>query len=69
MKRNPTDQRVAPGKRPCRHSVNTGLMVSPVTFGEDIVRGLIHDWIVPDLVEQFLRSKGVLPDPAGKGHN
>ena len=45
MKRNPTDQRVAPGKRSGRRSVNTGLVVSPVTFGEDAVRELIHDRI------------------------
>ena len=64
------DQCVAPGKRPGRRPVNTGLVVSPVTFGEDAnIQGLIDDWIVPALVEQFLRNKKMLPDPSGEEHN
>ena len=70
MKQDRPDQCAALGKRAGRRPVNTGLVVSPVTFGEDAnIQGLIDDWIVPALVEQFLRSKKVLPDSSREEHN
>ncbi len=69
MKQDQPDQCIDSRKRPGRRPVNTHLMVSPATFGEDAIQGLIDDWIVPALVEQFLRSKKVLPDPSREEHN
>ena len=45
------------------------LKVEPDMFSDACVSGLVEDWIVPALVEQFLRSKKVLPDPSGEEHN
>ena len=69
MKQDHPDQCTATGKRLGRRPVNTGLLVSPLTFGEDALRGLIDDWIVPALVEQFLVGKKALPDPTKEEHN
>ena len=45
------------------------LKVEPDMFSDACVSGLVEDWIVPALVEQFLRSKKVLPDLSGEEHN
>ena len=45
------------------------LKVEPDMFSDACVSGLVEDWIVPALVEQFLRNKKMLPNPSGEEHN
>ena len=38
-------------------------------FRDDAVRGILDDWLVPILVDEFIRDYSVLPDPAQLEHN
>ena len=56
-------------ERATRRQGDTGLSVSAQQFSEESIRGLIDDWLVPSLVEQFLRDKMELSDSSQEGHN
>ncbi len=45
------------------------LKLEPDMFSDACVSGLVEDWIVPALVDKFLRNGKVLPDPSGEEHN
>ena len=56
-------------KRPAQRQGDTDLSVSAQQFSEKAIRGLIDDWLVPSLVEQFLRDKMELSDSSQEDHN
>ena len=45
------------------------LVISGGIFSQKVLFELVDDWIVPTLVEEFLRIKMNLPDPADAAHN
>ena len=49
-------------ERETRRKGDTDLSVSAQQFSEKSIRGLIDDWLVPSLVEQFLSDKRDLSD-------
>lgn len=56
-------------KRSAVERTDTALAVSDLLLCDEALRGLIDDWIVPALVEQFLGDKKALPDSSEEGHN
>ena len=68
-KSSPTNESRSWTKRPARRKGDTGLSVSAQQFSEKAIRGLIDDWLVPSLLEQFLRGKMELSDSSQEDHN
>jgi hypothetical protein len=53
-----------------RRKGDTALSVSAQRFSDKVIIGLIDDWIVPALVEQFLGERGAdYPDSPDLKHN
>ena len=56
-------------ERPVRCSADTTLVLSSDVLADQAVRGIIDDWLVPSLVEQFLRDQMELSDSSQEDHN
>lgn len=54
---------------PLRPRPSPQLLIADDLFSQPIVRALVEDCIVPALVEEFLRTRLHLPDPAPAAHN
>ena len=68
-KGSPINESRACKKRPAQRKGDTNLSVSAQQFSEQAIRGLIDDWLVPSLVEQFLSDKRDLSDSSPEEHN
>ena len=53
-----------PGSRP-----PPSLVIAAEVFSKDVLMALVEECIVPTLVDEFLRTRMHLPDPAPSAHN
>jgi hypothetical protein len=68
MARTRTNSEARQKPRP-RSALDPKLEITGRTFSDEIVMHLVDDWIVPALVEEFLRCRMNLPELAGREHN
>ena len=51
-----TDSKSSPDSRADEDRAKVELLVARGLFADDAIRGLIDDWLVPRLVDKFLRN-------------
>jgi hypothetical protein len=64
-----TDAKSESFSRSSRGQLQTILDISPALFSDDAVHRIIDEWLVPALVDQFLRSPKNHHPAQDSGHN